>query len=1395
MMIRFVLLLCMAVSAGAAPGPVAQWTFDEGGGKTADDSSGNGHRATLFGPTWAKQGSGHALMMDGHDDYVECGSSAKMNITGPVSVELWVKPMRKAHGETSLVGIGMQGFLLTYYNTEITLFYIGGGDNNVKGQLILGEWNHVAASFDGQRKYMWINGRSKGNHESKHKTYTTGGPVVIGTKGRSDLPKFKGMLDNIRLYNRALTTQEVNARFLAEANEHDFDPDWFKRPRFTPWFYLDDKQVIVETDFKWLQPLQGRASLTVSLASKSSPSKIIRRRVMEPVQARNGVTDIALKWQHLPDGEYVVRAELKDGHGAYPAGEFSFTYPGKVVAFPTPSQKTVAALPAPRQPMPFRFRMGRQGGFQIVANKRNYPFSSRISWPNGDYNHLSADGKRPKGEMSWKVVVKSAGKGKYQVLARGKHCQLQRRIEVFDSHVQIKDTFTNRTKEDLGLIVYHDTPVKTAQLTDARLSGHERRGRQADLTYPDYGPSAWFADNNAGMGIVPADDVFIIQAVPYVDWQGAAGIGTEEFAIAPEESYTLEWAVFPAEASPQGYYDFTNHFRHAEGRIGTITEAPGFITGTPHIPWRRDVVTRDHIDNRNINVGIIHSLSKVADDENLHVEGIELFREFPKEMALIRKQAEATHKVKPGFKVIQHIAHSIYTTNRPEQFADSRVIHADGKPAAWGDGSAFGKQRQSEGWKWWIFYPMPGNSFHDAMLKSVDTMMDDVKLGGGFMDGFLAGYGGMWTHDRWDGHNAVMDLTNKTIRRKRASVMLLSQPSMVQYARKIRSKGGAVVALHAVFTRTLCKENYIMFANESASGPDLHLAPIAMCLGGNTGFDSEKHIYLDMLDKLSWGLLYIHYTDGHTLTHRSMASYQHPITCEEIRSGLVRGPERIVTMNPGVYGWADQRDLHLVHKFDARGVPSPNSFTTTVDSASVRTDLDLGKDESAVIEPIPATLDSTSPVNTRVMSYDAKGLKLLLSGAGKATLHLKSGAFAFNADNACDVSINGKTRRIGATGDGLSIPIDLSNRVELIISAAKAVLAVESLPIKKVNIAGSHQGMTDFTVKVDGGDEVSLIAPQGAADGGAGGYLATQGKTGTAVFDADGNQVATIEHSGRAMVFDAQCNLYISDDTGSGGKWPVWRHAYRGKGQWSQGSRYCEAPGKIRALALDENSGALYIGLADGEYKSNVYQCAGRGQTPKLFCGVNSGGRQIQDLEVDPDGKVWLGMVSGGYYRYPLTGGFTPDLTIYNGGSVGGFAFGPDRNGDGRPELYGSFDNSYASFGYYDYQSGKPIDLLMIDKKIANYCMTFGPDKNGDGVMDVYIANYGDRTFIYDTLTGKKLGEAAIGLTNVYLTGQTPKPYAFKNWRINGKDQPSGRTNVKFHVEKNTTATAIYEKK
>ena len=213
---------------------------------------------------------------------------------------------------------------------------------------------------------------------------------------------------------------------------------------------------------------------------------------------------------------------------------------------------------------------------------------------------------------------------------------------------------------------------------------------------------------------------------------------------------------------------------------------------------------------------------------------------------------------------------------------------------------------------------------------------------------------------------------------------------MIEFARKIRDKGGVVIANNTMMTRSMANERYIIFDQEVASGPHLHFGPSSTALAQGP-FANEKEMYLDMLDKLSWGELFVYYNDRIKLTGPSLAAFQFPMTFEEIRSGLVRGHDRIVTMNDGVYGWPGNDQLHQVHAFDPRGVQVRNRYVTTVDDDGVRTELALGENESAVIEPIPVYVEAATPVNARVTGYDHSSLAVELHGRGDAVLQMVVG--------------------------------------------------------------------------------------------------------------------------------------------------------------------------------------------------------------------------------------------------------------------------------------------------------------------------------------------------------------------------------------------------------------------
>ena len=1015
--------MCMA-RASSVPGLLAAWDFDEGSGEIARDASGNGNDATLHGATRVAQGDGFALALDGIDDYVHCGMGSDIGVGGPTTIEAWIQPTAKSQGLACLFGEGLKEYLVAYYtHAELVYFYVGSGGNKVYETVQLREWNHIAATFDGSRMNLWLNGRLASTRESEFKELVSRGPFLIGTKGRPDLPKFKGLIDRLRVYDRALEDGEIVAHFKEEAPGYGHDPAAFGRVKATSYFYPDEKELIVEADYRGLQPLAPDTRLDITVRPAARPEEIVLRPETTDGIRNVGLSEARFSCEALDPGDYVARVVLAHADTAYPVEELRFSYPRRVPPLPAPATKTVAALPPALSPVPFDITPGAGGGFTLRIRDVDYPLHTRVSWPRGDFNRLTAgDAPQSGNEDAWEVRVQEAGESRYEIDARGASYGLHRTIAVFPTHVDVKDRYSNTTEEDLGLLVYNELEIDRESVTESRLGGFERGGRLEDV----FCPSVFVRDAHTGIGLLPIDDVFVIQSVIYTDPK-VAGIGTEKLALPPGGSYTLEWAVYPAGSGD--YFEFINAFRKAEGRISTIDGGLGFFT---HGPKNRDQVpTAEYIEQRGIKYGLMHNLAGIVDDPELSIQGVE-FIDFPGERERIRKQMDAIHARHPDFKALIHIAHSLYCTDNPDLYPDSRVVLADGRHTIWGVPHAYiSEERQNNNWKFWIFYPTPGNGFHDAMMRSVDVLRDEMGVDGGFMDGFFAGYSGRWTYDgRWDGYSAEIDPGTKTITRKLGSVLLLSQPSMIEYCRRMRDKGGVIVANNTVVTRSIANEKYIIHDSESGAGPQLHLAPNMTALAMPQKGKTPKGIYRNALENLDWGELYIYYGGQFEYTDKPLPARQYPMTFEEIGAGFVKGPERIVTRVPGVYGWPGGRDLHLVYKYDARGRATRHDVVTTVDGEGVRSDLEFAPFESAVIEPIAATFTSGAPANVRVVRYDESGLHALLNGQGEGRLDLRE----VDEGHVYNVTVSGTATRVTAGEGVLSIPLSLDGVVEVTVA-------------------------------------------------------------------------------------------------------------------------------------------------------------------------------------------------------------------------------------------------------------------------------------------------------------------------------------------------------------------------
>jgi len=193
--------------SGPGSGLVAHWTFDEGSGNTAGDSSGNNKTGTLInGPMWVegKVGSG-AVSFDGKDDSIL--TTLDLDGSKLFSISLWVKPNDVASTERHLFTCGQDQQI---YKTNDDLWYKTNRDTTVASNVLSSNtWSHVVVIFDGATVKIYADGTLIIT-ETKSAIDSVGSCVIgsLGTTGTNF--RFTGVLDDIRVYNRALSADEVS---------------------------------------------------------------------------------------------------------------------------------------------------------------------------------------------------------------------------------------------------------------------------------------------------------------------------------------------------------------------------------------------------------------------------------------------------------------------------------------------------------------------------------------------------------------------------------------------------------------------------------------------------------------------------------------------------------------------------------------------------------------------------------------------------------------------------------------------------------------------------------------------------------------------------------------------------------------------------------------------------------------------------------------------------------------------------------------------------------------------------------------------------------------------------------------------------------------------------------
>ena len=206
-------LSILSQSEAAEEGLVGYWSFNEGEGNLANDSSGMNNHGELFGNVdWVEGKFGSGLKFSEDRSCVKIEHSESDNLTEQVSIALWAMP------EESQPAWGK--FVCKQKTDDYPYALQYDDSNRIKGAVqtsngtvgikmdTFDEWTHLALVYDGTSLILYKNGEEVVRKPANGKLQQNNLSVTIGSRWESS-QSYRGVIDEVRLYNVALSQEEI----------------------------------------------------------------------------------------------------------------------------------------------------------------------------------------------------------------------------------------------------------------------------------------------------------------------------------------------------------------------------------------------------------------------------------------------------------------------------------------------------------------------------------------------------------------------------------------------------------------------------------------------------------------------------------------------------------------------------------------------------------------------------------------------------------------------------------------------------------------------------------------------------------------------------------------------------------------------------------------------------------------------------------------------------------------------------------------------------------------------------------------------------------------------------------------------------------------------------------
>ena len=197
-------------------GLVGYWKLDEDGGTQVEDSSGMGNKGVIIGNVeWVEGMFGSALLFSESQSCVNIEHSESIDMSEELTIALWAQPEENQPASAKFLCKQKSGeypYALQYNDAGSGIF----GTINTTARFdtaphleVFTEWAHLAYTYNGEAGILYKDGaevaRRGASGELQHNELS----LTIGSRLESS-QSFKGIIDDVRLYNIALTPDEIS---------------------------------------------------------------------------------------------------------------------------------------------------------------------------------------------------------------------------------------------------------------------------------------------------------------------------------------------------------------------------------------------------------------------------------------------------------------------------------------------------------------------------------------------------------------------------------------------------------------------------------------------------------------------------------------------------------------------------------------------------------------------------------------------------------------------------------------------------------------------------------------------------------------------------------------------------------------------------------------------------------------------------------------------------------------------------------------------------------------------------------------------------------------------------------------------------------------------------------